>query len=75
MRVIRRWVELLKPRGCLLLIEGFWNTDCGLHAAEIVEAFPPSVTNIVVRDLTTQSAYWGKVVVDERYAIIAYLRP
>jgi 2-polyprenyl-3-methyl-5-hydroxy-6-metoxy-1,4-benzoquinol methylase len=73
-QVIQRWVELLKPLGCLLLIEGYWNTDCGLHAAEIVEAFPPSLTNIVVRDLTTQSAYWGKAVADERYSIIAYLR-
>jgi|WetSurMetagenome_2_1015567.scaffolds.fasta_scaffold66508_3 2-polyprenyl-3-methyl-5-hydroxy-6-metoxy-1,4-benzoquinol methylase len=74
-QVLRRWAELLKPCGCLLLIEGFWNTGGGLHAAEIVEVFPPSLTNIVVHDLSAQSAYWGKVVGDERYLIIAYLRP
>jgi 2-polyprenyl-3-methyl-5-hydroxy-6-metoxy-1,4-benzoquinol methylase len=73
-QVIRRWVELLKSCGCLLLIEGFWNTGSGLHAADIVEALPPSLTNIVVQDLSTESAYWGRVVVDERYSVIGYLR-
>ena len=80
-QVLQRWVKLLKPRGCLLLIEGYWNPGGslhpggGLHSAEIVGALPPSLTQIVVQDLSTQSAYWGKVVVDERYSIIAYLRP
>jgi 2-polyprenyl-3-methyl-5-hydroxy-6-metoxy-1,4-benzoquinol methylase len=73
-QVLQRWVELLKPRGCLLVIEGFWNTGGGLHAADLVEAFPPSLTIVAVQDLSTQSAYWGKAVVDERYSIIAYLR-
>ena len=73
-RVLRRWLNLLKGSGRLVLIEGYWNTGGGLHASEIVAALPPSLTHITVQDLSNQSVYWGGEVVDERYAIIADLR-
>jgi 2-polyprenyl-3-methyl-5-hydroxy-6-metoxy-1,4-benzoquinol methylase len=73
--VLQRCVGLLKPRGRLILIEGYWSTGAGLHAMEIVAALPSSVTTISVLNLSDQPGYWGKKVIDERYAIIAELHP
>ena len=67
--------DLLEAGGRLVLIEGYWSTGGGLHAAEILEALPPSLTQIAMQNLSTQSAYWGGEVSDERYTIIANLRP
>ena len=39
-QVLARWAALLKPAGRLVLVEGYWNTGGGLHAAEIVAALP-----------------------------------
>jgi 2-polyprenyl-3-methyl-5-hydroxy-6-metoxy-1,4-benzoquinol methylase len=69
--VLRRWVDLLKPGGRLLLIEGYWFTGAGLHAEEIVRALPASLTNITVRSLNKQADLWGGVLSDERYAVTA----
>lgn len=71
--VLPRWVDLLKPGGRLVLIEGYWSTGAGMHVAEIVAAMPSSVTTIDVQDLSGQSIYWGRPVSDERYAIVADL--
>lgn len=68
--VLRRWAQLLRPDGRLLLIEGFWHTGGGLHAPEIVAMLPPSMTRIVVHDLSTQPELWGGPVADERYAVL-----
>jgi hypothetical protein len=57
------------------LIEGYWNTGAGLHAPELLAALPSSVTMVSVQNLSDQPEYWGKKVTDERYAIIADLRP
>lgn len=70
-QVLQRWVELLKPGGRLVLIEGYWSTGAGLHASEIVEAFPSSLTEVSVQNLSHQPDFWGGEVFDERYAIIA----
>lgn len=69
--VLRHWVTLLKPGGRLLLIEGYWHTGGGLHCEELVAALPPSLTDISIKNLSSQSGYWGKEVNDERYAIMA----
>lgn len=71
--VLSRWVSLLKPESRLVLIEGYWSTGAGMHAAEIVAALPASVTPIAVQDLSDQPIYWGHPVSDERYVIIADL--
>jgi 2-polyprenyl-3-methyl-5-hydroxy-6-metoxy-1,4-benzoquinol methylase len=69
--VLQRWVNLLKPKGRLVLIEGFWNTGVGLHAADLVAAFPPSLALVALQNLSEQQEYWGKHVTDERYMLIA----
>ena len=73
-QVLQRWADLLKPGGRLILVEGFWDTGAGLHAAHLVLAIPPSVVKISVQDLSGQVDLWGKTVTDERYAIIADLQ-
>jgi 2-polyprenyl-3-methyl-5-hydroxy-6-metoxy-1,4-benzoquinol methylase len=70
-QVIQRWAELLTPKGRFILIEGYWETNTGLHASEIIEILPPSITNFSFQNLSENSNFWGKNVNDERYAIIA----
>jgi ubiquinone/menaquinone biosynthesis C-methylase UbiE len=74
-QVLQRWVKLLLPGGRLILIEGFWKTGAGLHAQEVKDALPSSVTNFVVQNLSDNSKLWGGEVSDERYAVIADLAP
>lgn len=71
-RVLRRWLELLQPGGHLLLIEGYWHTGGGLHAQDVVDLLPRSLTNISVEDLSQQTALWGHPVHDERYIVTAH---
>lgn len=72
-QVLQRWVQLLKPGGRLLLIEGFWHTGAGLHSHQIVDVLPASLTNIAVQQLSDQPDLWGGQVNDERYLIRADL--
>jgi SAM-dependent methyltransferase len=74
-QVLRRWIALLKPGGRLVLVEGYWKTDAGLHAHEIVAALPPTLINVAIQDLSDQPDLWGGAVSDERYAISADLQP
>jgi 2-polyprenyl-3-methyl-5-hydroxy-6-metoxy-1,4-benzoquinol methylase len=69
-KVLQRWVELVRPNGRLILIEGFWNTGAGLHAVELLAALPSSAKVVSVENLSDQPDYWGKQVTDERYAVI-----
>lgn len=71
-QVLQRWADLLKPAGCLLLIEGNWHTGAGLQANEIIDAFPASLTNFAIQNLSDQPDLWDGPVKDERYAITAY---
>jgi 2-polyprenyl-3-methyl-5-hydroxy-6-metoxy-1,4-benzoquinol methylase len=68
--VLHRWSELLKPKGRLILIEGHWGTGAGLHADEIIQILPASLTGLVLHNLSENPNFWGKAVSDERYAII-----
>ena len=70
-QVLQRWVDLLKPGGRLILIEGYWHGDSGLHAEEILNALPATSTDISIQNLSDQPVYWGGPVNDERYAILA----
>ena len=69
--VLERWTRLLAPGGRLVLIEGYWHTNAGLHADQVVSALPPSMTGVVVEYLSDQSELWGGVVADERFAMVA----
>lgn len=72
-QVLRRWVDLLELEGRLILIEGYWFTDAGLHSAEALDALPPSLTDISVENLSDQRDLWGRAVMDERYVVRATL--
>jgi len=72
-QVLQRWIECLKQKGRLFLIEGYWKTGAGLHANEITAMLPSSFTHITIRNLSDDPNFWGGNVTDERYAIIADL--
>lgn len=72
-QVLQRWVEFLKQKGRLFMVEGYWRTGAGLHAKEIAEMLPPSFINISIQNLSDNPNFWGGDVADERYAIIADL--
>jgi hypothetical protein len=46
-----------------------------VHAQELLDLLPSSLTNIVVQKLSDNSNLWGSAVNDERYALIMDLRP
>ena len=71
--VLARWVDLLRPGGRLLLIEGFWHTGGGLHAADLLALRPPSLVQATVHNLSDRTDLWGGPVTDVRYAITADL--
>ena len=78
---LRTWVELLRPGGRLVLVEGRW----GMEAAEgqVPGSWRSGVPSLelaaVVRDLVaepavvqlTDSTYWGKEIEHERYLLTA----
>lgn len=69
--VLQTWTQLLQPGARILLVEGFWHSGGGLHAAEILAAVPATWQNIKVIDLSKQPEFWGKAVRDERFAVTA----
>jgi SAM-dependent methyltransferase len=73
--VLRRWTELLRPGGRLVLVEGRWGTSdpAGISADVLVELATPLGGSIHVEQLGHDSALWGRTVSDERYA--AVVRP
>jgi 2-polyprenyl-3-methyl-5-hydroxy-6-metoxy-1,4-benzoquinol methylase len=72
-QVLQRWIQLLKPGGRLILIEGYWHTGAGMHAQQIIDVLPASLTNVSVQMLSHQPDLWGHAVEDERYLIHADL--
>jgi 2-polyprenyl-3-methyl-5-hydroxy-6-metoxy-1,4-benzoquinol methylase len=72
-KVLRRWTELLKPKGRLILIEGYWSAGGGLHADELMAMLPAPFSVLSILELSGRPEYWGKQVTDERYAILAQL--
>jgi 2-polyprenyl-3-methyl-5-hydroxy-6-metoxy-1,4-benzoquinol methylase len=71
--VLRHWAGLLRPKGRLILVEGFWSTGAGLHARQVTAMLPAGVVKIAVQEMSHQSTFWGKRVSDERFAVIADL--
>jgi ubiquinone/menaquinone biosynthesis C-methylase UbiE len=69
--VLKRWAGLLKPKGRLILIEGYWGTGAGLHANQIIEILPNSFEMFWLQNLSDHANFWGRDVSDERYTIIA----
>jgi 2-polyprenyl-3-methyl-5-hydroxy-6-metoxy-1,4-benzoquinol methylase len=69
--VLKRWIEFLKKKGRLILIEGYWETGAGLHAKEITKMISPAFVDVSIQNLSDNPNLWGSNVIDERYAIIA----
>lgn len=70
-KVLERWANLLVPGGSLLLIEGYWHTNAGMHAEDILQALPECLVLASMQNLSDQPDLWGGAVTDERYAITA----
>ena len=64
------WVELLRPGGRLLLIEGSWHTGAGLAAEETVGLVQQAGREPEVHRLT-DPRLWGGPITDERYLVVA----
>jgi SAM-dependent methyltransferase len=67
---LKVWVDLLKPGGLLVLIEGRWSTGAGLTAAAcralVLEARQEA--DVVRLD---DPALWGRSIDDERYLLVS----
>ncbi len=68
---LQRWSDILTTDGRILLIEGYWQTDAGLHASQVVEALPATFATATVKNLSNETHLWGKAIRDERYIVIA----
>ncbi len=72
--VLERWAALMKPGGRIVMIEGFWHTGAGLHVGQILQALAPSLTFVMVINLSGRADLWGSDHGDERYAVFAERR-
>ncbi|AQS70369.1 bifunctional 2-polyprenyl-6-hydroxyphenol methylase/3-demethylubiquinol 3-O-methyltransferase UbiG [Streptomyces pactum] len=72
-RVLRRWLELLRPGGRLVLVEGVWGAvaPVGIPAARLTALLAPLAGQVRVERLSGDSSLWGRKVADERYAVVA----
>ncbi|MVA76774.1 methyltransferase domain-containing protein [Auraticoccus sp. F435] len=69
-----RWVELLRPRGRLLLVEGRWSTGAGLSRDETTALLRRAGLQPTVEPLDNPD-YWGRPVTDDRYLAVAETEP
>lgn len=65
-----RWLELLRPDGQLVPIEGKWWTGGGLNAGDALALLQARGREATVT-LLTHPAYWGGPITDERYLLVS----
>lgn len=65
-----RWVDLLRPGGVVVLVEGRWHTGAGLTAREAEAIVRTRRAEIELRPLT-DARYWGNQIDDERYLLVS----
>ncbi|MEU2567545.1 class I SAM-dependent methyltransferase [Streptomyces althioticus] len=72
-KVLRRWRDLLRPGGRLVLVEGVWGTvsPAGIPADRLSALLAPLTARVRVERLSGDPALWGREVDDERYAVVA----
>ncbi|MGQ5579525.1 class I SAM-dependent methyltransferase [Streptomyces sp. ECR3.8] len=72
-RVLRRWRDLLRPGGRLVLVEGVWGTvsPVGIPVDRLTALLAPLTARVRVERLSGDPALWGREVDDERYAVVA----
>lgn len=66
---LSRWVDLVAPTGCLVLVEGHWSTGAGLTADDTLGLVASVGRRGELRSLP-EPAYWGREITDERYAVV-----
>lgn len=69
--VLQRWVELLAPKGRLILIEGRWSTGAGLTASDCRSLVLRHRAEAELQHLSENTQLWGATVDDERYLILS----
>jgi ubiquinone/menaquinone biosynthesis C-methylase UbiE len=67
---LRRWCELLRPGGRLLLIEGRWSTGGGIPASDCERLVRRHHSSVILCHLDEESL-WGRPIEDERYLIVS----
>jgi SAM-dependent methyltransferase len=67
---VGKWVELLRPGGQLVLVEGRWSTGVGLTAEECRERVLRHRRQAEVQ-LLTDPTLWGGPIDDERYLLVS----
>jgi SAM-dependent methyltransferase len=67
---LARWIELLRPEGRLVLVEGAWSTGAGI-AAEDCRALVLGHRREAVVERLEDPALWGRAIDDERYALLS----
>jgi len=66
---LRRWIDLLRDGGRLVLVEGFWHTGTGLTAAQ-TEALLTRAARKPTTYPLDGPALWGGPIRDERYLVV-----
>ena len=66
---VARWVQLLRPHGRVVLVEGRWHTGAGLTAAQAGAIVAQHLDVVEVRRLT-DPRLWGGPTGDERYLLV-----
>ena len=67
---LAKWVQLLRPDGRLILIEGRWMTGAGLSATECTALVRQHRREADLRTLD-DPALWKKTITDQRYLILS----
>jgi ubiquinone/menaquinone biosynthesis C-methylase UbiE len=67
---LARWVDLLRPGGRLVLVEGRWSTGAGLPARRTTELVRQHRSEATVRHLP-EPVYWGREIDDDRYLVLS----
>jgi ubiquinone/menaquinone biosynthesis C-methylase UbiE len=69
---LRRWFELLRPGGRLVLVEGRWSTGAGIPAEECARLVRRQCSTVTLHPLSDERL-WGRRIEDERYLVAAAL--
>ncbi len=68
--VLERWIDLLAPKGRLILIEGLWWTGAGMSAAQVSDLVHKYRVEAEVTMLD-DAVYWGESIRDERFVVVS----
>ncbi|MEU0221684.1 class I SAM-dependent methyltransferase [Streptomyces sp. NPDC006265] len=76
-RALRHWRGLLRPEGRLVLVEGVWGRiePVGIPAERLTGLLAQVAGQVRVERLSDDPLLWGGEVTDERYAVVAEVRP